>query len=308
MKFSKYFFGLFLGATLSFAFLGMAFAQGSPTGFVNDCCNILTTDEKVQLEGVLSDFQKKTSNEIAVAIVDTLDGQDMETYATNLYRTWGVGSAKNNNGVLLLFAMQEHKIRIEVGYGLEGVIPDILAGHIIQENITPFMKQSKYADAINSGITELMKASEGEYAGIIKDLEASEPEGNFGAIMNIFVFLLIFGGGLISYVVSYLARSKSIVAGGIGGGAIGLVITSLFIGFGVAGFIVIVGMAALGFILDAILSSTYTAAKASGKSTSWADTKGGFFPSSGSSSSSSSSTFGGFGGGSSGGGGASGGW
>lgn len=306
---------VYLGVVLLSMLLIPVHAKNFPTatGFVTDCCSFLTKEERQTIDDTLSKYQQTTSNQIAVAIVKNLEGDSIESYGTELFRLWKIGEAKKNNGILLLFSLDEKKIRIEVGYGLEGAVTDALSAQIIRNEITPAMKQKKYADAVTKGVTALMKAAQGEYnvaAGTLyngKDGAAgSASDDQAGSLLGGVLFLLFFLGNAFSYVAAYLARSKGIWAGGIGGGAIGLIVM-LFLGLGI-GTVILTGFLVIaGFVLDAILSANYSTLKTQGKSTRFWDSGGGFFSSRGGGSSGGGG-FGGFGGGSSGGGGASGGW
>src|SRR5689334_3563883 len=102
----------------------------NPPKLVNDLAGILSPSEEQQLEAHLLGYNDTTSNEVAIVLIKTLDGYPIEEYATRLYREWGIGRNKVSNGVLILAAMDDRKIRIEVGYGLEGAIPDITANRI----------------------------------------------------------------------------------------------------------------------------------------------------------------------------------
>lgn len=312
-----------IGMTLILFILMMAVSAFSvlaknfpaPTGFVTDCCQFLTSEERETIDTALSGFQQETSTQVAVAVVQSLEGDSVENYANELFRTWGIGEKSKNNGVLLLFALDERKIRIEVGYGLEGVLPDALAGRIIDDEITPLMKQSRYAEAVTNGTNAIMLAVKGEYTEATPSLyQPAYATDDVGGMVSNFLVLLFFLFNSSVFWISYMARSKSIWAGGIGGGLLGVALMFIF-GFGMITGVLTGILIILGFILDAVLSANYARLKSSGKSTDFWNTYGGIstFGNSSSSwgsssSSDSGSSFGGFGGGSSGGGGASGGW
>lgn len=266
-----------------------------PTGYVNDYANVLSIEAKNQLESVLRIFSASTTNEIAVAIVPDLGGDTVEHYAVKLFDAWKIGTAKNDNGVLLLVAVDDRQLRIEVGYGLEGALPDILAKNIIDTKITPAFKEGDYAKGISQGVDSIILATQGEYQSVGSSssfsLEDLSP-------------LFIFGFVALQFLSALLARSKSWWAGGVMGGVIGGVIT-LFGMFGitiVVGGIITIALILLGLLFDYIVSRAYTSSVTSRGSVPWWAGGGG------GSSSSSGGSFGGFGGGSSGGGGASGRW
>ncbi len=101
---------------------------------------MLSPDQQNILEQKLDAFNDSTSNQIAVVIIPTLNDVPVEDYAVKLFRDWGIGGSKHNNGVLLLIAANDHKIRIEVGYGLEGAITDVQSNDIIENDLTPNFK------------------------------------------------------------------------------------------------------------------------------------------------------------------------
>src|SRR4051794_3985106 len=107
-------------ATLAFASLTFASDLPGRNGYINDFAGRLTADERLQLENRVRNYERLSSNELAVAIVKSLDGQSIEMYGNRLFKAWGIGKPDRNNGVLLLWAPVERKVRIEVGLGLEG--------------------------------------------------------------------------------------------------------------------------------------------------------------------------------------------
>ena len=271
---------------------------GNPTGFVNDYANILSGDTKQKLEEELRSFNASTSNEIAVVTISSLDGDTVENYAVKLFESWKIGKAKEDNGVLLLIAKDDHKLRIEVGYGLEGALPDILAKDIIDNKITPSFKNGDYDTGVTNGVKAIIEATQGEYKATTKQ---SSNSMNSDSIFGIFMFV-IFG---FQFLFSILARSKSWWAGGVLGGVVGLGIT-LFHVFGITlviGSVVTFILVCLGLVFDYVVSKTYVASLSRGGGIPWWIGGG-----RGGSSFGGGTSFGGFGGGSSGGGGASGSW
>lgn len=123
--------------------------------FVTDRANVLSRDEIQLLERRLKALNDSTSNQIAVVLIPSLDGQNLEDYANKLFRTWGIGQKKKNNGVLILAAMKDHKIRIEVGYGLEDAIPNSAAATIIEKDIKPAFKNGNYFNGLENAVVDL---------------------------------------------------------------------------------------------------------------------------------------------------------
>jgi len=117
----------------------------SPVGWVNDFAGIFKQEDIDKMTELITDLEKKTTAEIAVATVSSLNGKSIEMYANGLFNTWGIGKKNINNGVLFLVAPNEMKCRIEVGYGLENVITDVIASHIIDEEAIPRFKNKEYS-------------------------------------------------------------------------------------------------------------------------------------------------------------------
>lgn len=115
------------------------------------------------IEKQLSDHEKKTSNQIVVFVTPSLEGEYLEEYSLKVAETWKLGQKGKDNGVLLIVALEDRKLRIEVGYGLEGVLTDILCHHIIENEIKPAFKKGEYDLGIQNGVNAIMKTIEGEY-------------------------------------------------------------------------------------------------------------------------------------------------
>lgn len=145
--------------TFNFALLTtLAFAQNfpKPTGRVNDFADVIDAGTEAEIDRQLDVLEQKTTSEIAVVTVKSLDDMSVEEYANKLFKAWGIGQAKEDNGVLVLVAPKERKMRIEVGYGLEGVLPDGLAGQVIRDDFTPNFKEGDYSSGIRNGVTHLV--------------------------------------------------------------------------------------------------------------------------------------------------------
>ena len=122
-------------------------SQLRPTDYVNDFAHVLDADTIAQLDNICQQINQKAHAQIAVVTINSLDGSDIESYAVDLYKKWGIGSKATDHGVLLLFAIQDHKYRIEVGYGLEPILPDGRVGGIGREAV-PLLRQNDYKGAI----------------------------------------------------------------------------------------------------------------------------------------------------------------
>jgi len=142
-----------------------------PTGRVNDFAGVLDESAERELVTLLESLERETTAEVAVATVVSLDGMSVEEYANKLFRAWGVGKKGKDNGVLVLVAPTERQMRIEVGYGLEGLLPDGLVGSIIREEFIPAFRNGNYQAGILSGVRRV--------AGIVRRNErlVAEAEG-----------------------------------------------------------------------------------------------------------------------------------
>jgi len=123
--------------------------------FVNDFANLLNPSQRDALERRVRDLQQKTSAELAVVTIKTLEGGQIDDFTNKLFRRWGVGQKGKNNGVMLLVALDDRKMRIEVGYGLEPIIPDALAGRIIDEELRPLFRQGNFPEGIKRGVERI---------------------------------------------------------------------------------------------------------------------------------------------------------
>jgi len=271
-------------------------------GFVNDYAGLLSPAGKAELEAKLSQLKNDTTAEVAVVTMKNLEGDSVEDYAVRLFEKWGIGKKDKNNGVLFLVAVDDRKMRIEVGYGLEPVITDGRAGRIRDNDVIPRFKQNDYEGGIVAGVNSIEK--------YIRDGTPPAPleENPVKSFLGNWLFIGFWLAVITIYLTGFLARSKSIWMGGIWGGVAGAIM-GLAIG-GIAALIITpLVSAGLGLGLDAILSKNYQARKAAGHSTDWHRSGGGFWGTGGfGGGNSGGGGFGGFGGGSSGGGGASGSW
>ena len=135
----------------------------SPPKLVNDFTNTLTPEQREALEAKLYKYDDSTSNQVAVVIINSLQDYPLEDVSLRILRDWGVGNKDKNNGIVLLIAKDDQKVRIEVGYGLEGAVPDVTANHIIENDLVPNFKEGNYYRGIDLGTDDIIKAAAGEY-------------------------------------------------------------------------------------------------------------------------------------------------
>jgi uncharacterized protein len=164
-----------------------------PDGYVNDTAGLISQGAVLKLEQFLRDFEKSDSTQITVLTIPTLDGEVLEDYALKVLENWQIGQKGKDNGALLLVAKAERKVRIEVGYGLEGRLTDLLSGRIIDNEITPRFKQNDYDGGIISGVVAIAEAVRGEYTGTGRTTGKKKKSSPLG-----WLFPLLFLGPILS--------------------------------------------------------------------------------------------------------------
>ena len=263
------------------------------TGTLND-------QQKKALADKIAKERSETGNQIAVLMIKSLEDEALEDYSIEVARGWGIGQKDRDSGVLLLVVKDDRKLRIEVGYGLEGALPDIRASRIIQDRIAPQFKEGKFYEGIDSGVDGIVAAIHGEKDSKLTEGSPKKEDSIWSVIGATWWLILL----IPVWLASILGRTKSWWAGGVLGGVGGLIVALIF-GFLFVGIIAIVLMVLAGLLFDKLVSDNYQKAKHGGAdSPSW--WAGG--PWLGGGGSGGSGGFGGFGGGSFGGGGSSGDW
>ena len=169
-----------------------------PVTRVNDFAGLLTSSQCTELEQALADIERRTTNQLLVATFESTDGGVPEDITIRLAEKWKVGSRDNDNGLILVVFIKERKVRFEVGYGLEGALPDALANRIISSEVTPHFRQGDYAGGIAAGMSAAMRAIEGEYSAPARNSDRDISRRNKGIggliIPLIFILIFIFGG------------------------------------------------------------------------------------------------------------------
>ncbi len=156
---------------LYFVLLFILFGSGAsaqnfperPNTLVSDYTNTLSADETKALEQKLVAFNDSTSTQIAVVLIQSLEGYDVADYAVRLADKWGIGQDKKNNGVILLVSIGDRKISIQTGYGMEGALPDAIARRIIENSIKPAFKEGAYYQGLDAGTNDIIAYTKGEY-------------------------------------------------------------------------------------------------------------------------------------------------
>ncbi|MFH1877613.1 MAG: TPM domain-containing protein [Candidatus Omnitrophota bacterium] len=172
----------------------------SKGGFITDNARILSEKTKTELTSLISEVEEKTGAEIAVVTVKTTEPLTIEQYAVELFAKWGIGKKGKDNGVLILVASLDRNIRIETGYGLEGVLTDLESKIIIQKLMVPAFRQGNYDLGVASGVVMVAKLLRDEY-GVTLNLDSKkyplQKESRFGSaagfIITLLFLFLIFG-------------------------------------------------------------------------------------------------------------------
>jgi uncharacterized protein len=134
--------------SLAFVLYAEPVSQLKPTGYVNDFAHVLDQNTIAQLENICQQIDEKAHAQIAVVTIKSLDGSDIESYAVDLFKKWGIGSKGSDRGVLILLATQDHRYRTEVGYGLEPILPDGKVGGFGRE-AAPLLKENDFNGAVS---------------------------------------------------------------------------------------------------------------------------------------------------------------
>lgn len=195
-------------------------APMNPPRLVNDFAGLMSRTEQQELERRLQDFDRKTSTQIAVVTMSDLEGYAPGDYAQRLHEFWGVGGKGKDNGILILIkpktAGSKGEVFISVGYGLEGVVPDITAGRIIDREMLPAFREGKIYEGINNAITVLMQLTQGEFTAD----QYNHRNDNTSLVTGVVVFLL-FWIVLLLYVRSSRRRGGGGNNGSGSGGGLG---------------------------------------------------------------------------------------
>jgi uncharacterized protein len=197
---------------------------------VNDYAGLLSPGTRQELERFLAAFQRSDSTQIAILTIPSLEGEDLEGYSVRVAASWGVGQQGKDNGALLLVAKEERAVRIEVGYGLEDRLTDLLAGRIVDQEIVPRFKTGDFDGGVKAGVQAMADAVRGAYKG---DGRTARKKQRFP--YEALLWLLFLGPGILRMFVGGSRRGGRggfyVGGGGFGGGSSGG-----FGGFGGGGF------------------------------------------------------------------------
>jgi len=171
-----------------------------PEHYFNDYAHVVSPETARRLDQALEDFERQTSDQILVVLYAKMESDSsIEDYTVRVARAWRVGEKARNNGVVLFVFVQDHKMFIQVGYGLEGALPDALCKQIIENEISPRFKKGDFDGGLSAGVAAIMAATKGEYKGSGRTTGDARHRGGsllsrYWVVLVIF-FLFIFLGG-----------------------------------------------------------------------------------------------------------------
>ena len=207
---------------------GLALAVALPAlgGRVTDLANLLYAGARANLERKLQDFEDKSGIQLVIATVNSLEGNDVEPIANELFRAWKLGEKSKSNGVLFLIAPNQRKLRIEVGYGLEGTLTDAISKIIIANAVVPRFKANDYAGGIQRGVDDIITTLTADSADWQKrpNVRLEDKQSLLDAAMPFLIFMIFI------FIVVSMMRSAG--AGGGRRGGIGFIPTGGFGGGG----------------------------------------------------------------------------
>lgn len=164
----------------------------SLTGRVVDQADMIDPAAEAALTQRLAEFEAKSSDQIVVATLNSLDGEPIENFANRQFRAWGLGQAGENNGVLLLVAKNDRKMRIEVGYGLEGTLTDLLSKLIIENTMVPAFRAGDFSGGITAAVADIINVLEGNAAELEARAKRNQQNTDDGVPWEVIIFLTIF--------------------------------------------------------------------------------------------------------------------
>ena len=163
-----------------------------PMGAVNDFANVIPAGERDTMENLAREVLQKTGTAVVVATVPTVGDRTADDYATRLYESWGIGRKGEDKGVLILLALKERRVRIETGYGVEGILPDGVVGEILRLHVIPHLKQGDYGKGLMnamSAVSDVIARNAGVTLTGRPQMQPAQPTG--GVTVSPFTLLLI---------------------------------------------------------------------------------------------------------------------
>lgn len=209
-----------------FNILAESFVVPSMTSPIVDQASILTTSQQRELEDILYNFKRSQNAQIQVLITSDLMGESIESAAIKVFDKWKLGDEKKDDGLLLLISIKDKRMRIEVGQGLEGIIPDVIAKRIIAEVIRPFFQRGEYYNGIRLGLLAIQGTISKEYGtetNLTNQVQKSKKQKSFslgvmGLLFGIWLIIFIFSPSTGLYILSAILTSRGGNYGGSRGG------------------------------------------------------------------------------------------
>lgn len=214
---------LILKITLLFVVAASAQQRAVPAqgGYmIHDEANVLSSNDKAMLEYIVKAEADSTSNQIAVLIIPSLEGDDIDSYTYRVFNEWKLGQAKRDNGVLFLISIEDRLMRIESGRGLEGVLTDAQSSRINRNQVAPYFRKGQYGEGVKAGVVAIIQSIRGEYKNDnpVKTIRGKKPF-SWGSLIILLIIIFIMsrrGGGGKG---GYMSRGGWILPmGGFGGG------------------------------------------------------------------------------------------
>jgi uncharacterized protein len=200
---------VFLGILFS-PLAGSALEVPALTGRIVDLARVLPAQDADQLTAQLKAHEEKTGNQVAVLILPSLEGEPLEEYSHRVATTWKLGQKGTDNGVLLLIALKERKLRIEVGYGLEGTLTDLRSAHIIRNEIVPHFKAGDIPAGVQAGTQAILQTIEGTYQAKESPADRTRPGQETSAFQYVVIGIIV--GFLAGIVLSQgLRRARALL-------------------------------------------------------------------------------------------------
>ncbi|MDO8740523.1 MAG: TPM domain-containing protein [Candidatus Woesearchaeota archaeon] len=234
---------------LSMIFLLVYFVSAinfpKPVGYVNDFAGIIDSNDEVKISNFLADLEKNTTVEIAVVIMDSLNGTGIEEYSVKLFEEWGIGKKENDNGLLLLIAINDRAYRFEVGYGLEGTLNAAMLGRIGRDILNPYFARQEYGEGVYNVLAEISGVIKKDPDAVAK-YQAQKININMSGfssplIMLYLTFLVIW------LFISQTPKKTAKKIGLFGAGELAAIISAFFLGLIV--FIAVIFFSIIFFIL-----------------------------------------------------------
>ena len=185
-------FAIMLSLAVFFSFDAIAYPTPTKQFYVNDFADILSSSTENYIFEQSRVLDQETTAQIVVAVVPDLDGETIEEYSLGLFRQWGIGNQEKNNGLLILLAVDERQIRIEVGYGLEGAINDAKAGRLMDDYAIPYLKSDQWDEGIQNLFSQVLTIVYEEYGmSPPSTVETAQPYNDSDTDFSDFGFILI---------------------------------------------------------------------------------------------------------------------